>query len=167
MLQKQKFETVVSHKSVVQNGMAYFYDQNGKETGKSQLKATRFSQLANKIIESGEINKDQVATKLMGHPLINEAHILGIARNKNAEVKVERGITKIKYDLVLFAPDINESAENLSKYAVQYYDFKNKRMVGETLHDKNGNKLLYRSSIFYAPLEKGNQIEKVFSETFD
>lgn len=167
VLQKRKLETVVSHKSVVRNGIAYFYDQNGNETGKSQLKANRFSLLANKIIESGEINKDHLANEVKGHPLINEAYILGVARAKNAEVKAERGITKIKYDLSLFAPDINESAENLSKYAVQYYDFKNKRLIGETLHDKIGDKLLYRSSIFYAPVEKGNQIEKVFSETFD
>ncbi|MCE7043355.1 hypothetical protein [Dyadobacter sp. CY312] len=166
VLRQQNFETVLSSKTVVKNGVAHFYDQSGQETGKSQLKVTRFSQLANKIIESGEINKDQVATELMGHPLINEVHILGIARSKNAEIKVERGITKIKYDLSLFAPEMNESMENLSKYAIQYYDFKSKRMLGETLHDKNSNKLLYRSSIFYTPIEKGNQIEKIFSESF-
>ncbi|TLV00383.1 hypothetical protein [Dyadobacter luticola] len=166
-LQKKKVESVISNKTFIENDIAHFYDSNGNETGKSQLKVTRFTTLAEKILKMTEINKGQVANEIIGHPLINEAYILGLAKEKNAEIDEDKGITKIKFDLSRFTAESNESIENLSKYAVQYYDFKNKRLVGETLHDKNGGKLLYRSTIFYTPVDKGNQVEKVLSESFD
>jgi cell division septum initiation protein DivIVA len=166
-LRQQKVESVISHKALVENDIAHFYDANGNETGKSQLKLARFTSLAERILKSAAINKGQIANEIMGHPLINEAHILGLAKEKNAEIFEDRGITRIKYDLSRFTAESNESSENLSKYSVQYYDFKKKRLVGEALYDKNGGKLLYRSTIFYTPLDKGNQVEKVLSEAFD
>lgn len=158
---------MMAYKTVVQNNLAHFYDKSGKETGKSELKQSRFNLLADKIIKSSEANREQIASEVMGHPLINELFILGIAKEKNAIVKTDRGITEIKFDLAHFAAESNESQENLSKYSVQYYDFKRKRLLGERLHDKQGDKLLYRSSLFYGPAEKGNQIEKVISESYD
>ena len=65
-----------------------------------------------------------------------------------------------------FALETNDNAENLDKYSVQFYDFKKKRLLGESLYDKNGDKLLFRSTSFYTPEQEGNQVEKVFSEIF-
>jgi len=165
-LRNKKPESVLSYKSVVSNGIAHFYDKNGKETGQTQLKLTKFSTLAEKILRSAQTNESQIANEIMGHPLINEAYVLGLAKEKNALVKQQGRVTQIKFDLMQFALETNDNAENLDKYSVQFYDFKKKRLLGESLYDKNGDKLLFRSTSFYTPEQEGNQVEKVFSETF-
>ena len=166
-IRDSKTETVLSYKTLVAKDMARFYDKDGKETGSSKLKPTRFTALVEKILASGEAAKGQVASEVMGHPLINEAYILGLAHDKQAEVKTNGPITEIRFDLSRFASEANEPTENLSKYSVQYYNFRNKRMLGEKLYDKNGDKVLYRSTIFYSPADKGNQVEKTLSEAYN
>lgn len=163
---KKKYESVLASKTVVQNNVVHFYDQNGKETQSSKLKGTKFNKLAEKILSSSQLNKDELANEILGSPLVNEAYILGVARDKNAEIKTNGIVTEIRFDLESFAGESNESPENLSKYTVQHYDFKNKRMLGERLYDKQGDKLLYKSTVFYSPVDKGNQMEKVLSESF-
>ncbi|MCF2495411.1 hypothetical protein [Dyadobacter chenhuakuii] len=166
VLQKKPYESVLAHKTVVQNNVVRFFDKDGKETGSAKLKPSRFDALARKVLTSTALNKDEVVNEIIGHPLVNEKYILTLAREKNASIKVNGIVTEIKFDLEAFGIESNEAAENLRKYSVQHYDFANKRMLGEKLYDKNGDKLLYRSTIFYRPVKEGNQMEKILSESY-
>ncbi len=167
VMRKKKMETTLSYKTVIAKNVARYYDKAGNETGKTQLKPIRFTSLIDRIMSAGELSKGQIANEIKGHPMINEAYILAMANEKQAQINTKGTVTEIRFDLSKFAAESNESSANLSKYAVQQYDFQNRRLLGEKLYESQGDKLLYSSTNFYSSLEKGNQVEKVISETFN
>lgn len=161
-------DTVSPYKTVVANGMATFYDESGRVTGQYKLKAMHFKPMLDMLKkQSKSAKKVELADRVTGYPPVDEEEVMTTARSNNAEIRKDKSVTKIRYDLTEFNAQMGDGSDKTPKYAVQHYDFANKRMLGGEVYDKQTNKLLHRSVIKYKSTADGNTVEQARSESYE
>jgi hypothetical protein len=147
--------------------MVRFYDRSGKETGQAQKMPTDFAtKLLADVKERKAVNKNAtIADRITGAPKVNKDEVLAEAKKRGAEITEDNGTTKIKHDLT----EAERGGKDQSpKASVQYYDFKNSRLLGGEVHDKQANKILHKSYIKYKTNDNGTtEVEAVRSETYE
>lgn len=160
-------ETVNPYKTIVRNGEATFYDQSDRVTGHYKLNDMHFKPLFDLLKQHKKADKTDVVNKITGYPPVDEAEVLDLVRSKNAEVRKDKGITKVKFDLAAFDTEARTNTSKAPKYTTQYYDFAKKRMLGGEVYDKQTNKLLHRLIINYKSAAEGNTVDQVRSESYE
>lgn len=160
-------ESIPLHKTVNRNGTVHYYDENGKEAGKYNLKSSPYKTIIDQIRRdrpTGE-TAEEIGRRIVGNPLIEKESILKSAQELGAEIKDENGFTKISYDMERLAGSLNEETKSyIGKVAHQYYDFNNNRLLMATIYDSSLGKLISKSVITYTPIDRGNHIVKISSE---
>ncbi|PWJ59636.1 hypothetical protein CLV98_102470 [Dyadobacter jejuensis] len=149
------------YKTVSNNGSLTFYDEEGNEIGRHQLKSNPYTDLVRQIkaAKPNEINK--IANGVMGNPLINEVEINQVASEKKAKIQRQGNITRFEFE---HQDESDKAVPN--KLITQVYDFKANRLLETSMFAKDSKKLLMRSVLFYDQVDKGNRVNRTLNESY-
>ena len=154
-------------KTVARIGIVQFYDRSGKEVGQPQKMPADFAIKLLADAKQRKANNKSVtlADRITGAPKVDKDEVVAEAKKRGAEISEDKGITKIKHDLT----EAERGGKDFSpKATVQYYDFKNNRLLGGEIYDKQANKILHKSYIKYKTNDKGNsEVEEARSESYE
>jgi hypothetical protein len=154
-------------KTVASNGIVRFYDRSGKEVGQPQKMPTDFAAklLADTKQRKANNKGGNLTDRITGAPKVDKDEVVAEAKKRGAEISEDNGVTKIKHDLT----EAERGGKDQSpKATVQYYDFKNNRLLGGEIYDKQANKILHKSYIKYKTNDKGStEVEEVRSESYE
>jgi hypothetical protein len=153
-------------KTVVKNGIARFYDRSGKEIGQQSMPTDFATKLLTEAKQRKANNKNtNIADRITGKPKVDKDEVLAEAKKRGAEIKENNGVTKVKFDLT---EDERGGKDTSPKASVQYYDFKNNRLLGGEIYDKQANKILHKSYIKYKTNSNGSsEVEAARSEAYE
>ncbi|WP_025764810.1 hypothetical protein [Dyadobacter tibetensis] len=149
-------------KTVSTNGALIFYDEEGKEIGRHQLKPNPFQDLVKQIKAAKPKEVNKIAAGVMGNPLINESEIMQLAIGKGAKIKKQGNTTHIEFE-----QNDETDKKKPKKIITQLYDFKANRLLETKMFAQDSKRLMMRSVLFYDDVDKGNRINRTLNESFN
>jgi hypothetical protein len=159
-------DTPQTHKTVIRNGNAEFFDKNGKLLHSHRMPMPSFAEVFETLHKHG--NAPGVASRVAAGfgADIDVTERLASARKKGFTVTdMGRGFIAIrgKVDRSLASPGTKFDGKEKKMYTVDMLDTINKVILGTRLYDENGDKLLAQTLFKY---ENGRDLTQSSHQTY-